>query len=78
MPTGQSNSGAIFSLQMSSRFGLQSDSRQIHIWREAETRFKPSDIVERDQYGCGSTMMWAGIMITTRTSLQKVRVNGKV
>ena len=59
-----------------SRFCLQSDSRRIRIWRESGTRFRPSNILERDSYRGGSVMVWAGIMITARTPLQEVvRVN---
>ena len=53
-----------------SRSGFQNDSLRIHIWREPGTRFEPSNIVQRDQFGGGSIMVWAGIMMTTRKPLQ--------
>jgi transposase len=52
-----------------SRFALQSDSRRILIWREKGTRYHPSNILERDAYGGGSVMVWAGVSLGGRTDL---------
>lgn len=52
-----------------SRFSLQTDSRRTLIWREQGTRYNPRNIQERDQYGGGGVLVWAGIMLNGRTSL---------
>lgn len=52
-----------------SRFSLQTDSRRTILWRERGTRYHPNNIVERDQYGGGGVMVWAGIMMNGRTQL---------
>lgn len=52
-----------------SRFSLDSDSRRVLIWREPGSRYQPSNIVEKDHYGGGGLMVWAGIMADGRTDL---------
>lgn len=52
-----------------SRFSLSTDSRRIFIWRECGTRYHPSNIREKDHYGGGGLMVWAGIMLGGRTAL---------
>jgi transposase len=52
-----------------SRFSLETDSRRIFIWRESGTRYHPTNIRERDRYGGGGLMVWAGIMLDGRTPL---------
>ena len=52
-----------------SRFSLDTDSRRTLIWREPMTRYHPSHIREMDHYGGGGVMVWAGIMLDSRTPL---------
>lgn len=52
-----------------SRFSLDSDSRRRLVWREAGTRYHPSNIVERDRYGGAGVLVWGGISIGGRTDL---------
>lgn len=52
-----------------SRFSLDTDSRRVFIWREPGTRYRHSNIRERDRFGGGGIMVWAGIMLNGRTSL---------
>lgn len=52
-----------------SRFSLDTDSRRTFIWREPGTRYHPSLIREKDHYGGGGVMVWAGIMLDGRTPL---------
>ncbi|GFU16615.1 transposable element Tcb1 transposase [Trichonephila clavipes] len=62
-----------------SRFSLNSDSHRILIWRERGSRNHPSNIIERDRYGCRGVLVWGGIMLGSRTDLHifdAVSVNG--
>ncbi|GFS58264.1 transposable element Tc1 transposase [Trichonephila clavipes] len=52
-----------------SRFSLSSDSHRILIWRERGSRNHPSNIIERDRYGCRGVLVWGGIMLGSRTDL---------
>ena len=52
-----------------SRFNLQLDSGRLLIWREPETRYHSSSIIERDDSDGGGRIVWAGIMQDTRTPL---------
>ncbi|GFV31193.1 transposable element Tcb2 transposase [Trichonephila clavipes] len=52
-----------------SRFSLSSDSHRILIWRERGSRNHPSNIIERDRYGGRGVLVWAGIMLGSRTDL---------
>ncbi|GFU90001.1 transposable element Tcb2 transposase [Trichonephila clavipes] len=52
-----------------SRFGLSSDSHRILIWRERGSRNHPSNIIERNRYGCCDVLVWGGIMLGSRTDL---------
>ncbi|GFS58797.1 transposable element Tc3 transposase [Trichonephila clavipes] len=40
-----------------SRFSLSSDSHRILIWRERGNRNHPSNIIERDRYGCRGVLV---------------------
>ncbi|GFX70750.1 transposable element Tcb1 transposase [Trichonephila clavipes] len=53
-----------------SRFSLSSDSHRILIWREWGSRHHPSNIIEKDRYGGRGVLVWAGIMLGSRTDLQ--------
>ncbi|GFW39983.1 retrovirus-related Pol polyprotein from transposon 297 [Trichonephila clavipes] len=55
-----------------SRFGLSSDCRRQLIWRESGTAYRPENIQEKDRYPTCSIMVWAGIMINSRTRLHVV------
>ncbi|GFT00005.1 transposable element Tcb2 transposase [Trichonephila clavipes] len=50
-----------------SRFSLSSDSHRILIWRERGSRNHPSNIIERDRYGCRGVLVWGDIMLGSRT-----------
>ncbi|GFV10292.1 transposable element Tcb2 transposase [Trichonephila clavipes] len=52
-----------------SRFSLSSDCRHQLIWRESGTAYRPENIQEKDRYPTCSIMVWAGIMINSRTRL---------
>ncbi|GFY30890.1 transposable element Tcb2 transposase [Trichonephila clavipes] len=52
-----------------SRFSLSSDSHRILITRERGSRNHPSNIIERDRYGCRGVLVWGGIMLCSRTDL---------
>ncbi|GFW99482.1 transposable element Tcb2 transposase [Trichonephila clavipes] len=52
-----------------SRFSLSNDSHRILIWRERGSRNHPSNIIERDRYGCRGVLVWGGIMLGSRTDL---------
>ncbi|GBN36404.1 hypothetical protein AVEN_189186-1 [Araneus ventricosus] len=52
-----------------SRFYIQNDSRRAMIWREPGTRYRASNIVERDHYRGGGLLVWAGIAPNGRTDL---------
>ncbi|GFS84626.1 transposable element Tcb2 transposase [Trichonephila clavipes] len=55
-----------------SRFSLSSDCRRQLICRESGTAYRPENIQEKDQYPTCSIMVWAGIMINSRTRLHVV------
>ncbi|GFS90115.1 HTH_Tnp_Tc3_2 domain-containing protein [Trichonephila clavipes] len=55
-----------------SRFSLSSDCRLQLIWRESGTAYRPENIQEKDRYPTCSIMVWAGIMINSRTLLHVV------
>ncbi|GFW42312.1 cytoplasmic dynein 2 heavy chain 1 [Trichonephila clavipes] len=52
-----------------SRFSLSCDSRRITIWRERGTRFEPRNIMERHHFPSRGEMVWASIMMDSRTDL---------
>ncbi|GFV44840.1 transposable element Tcb2 transposase [Trichonephila clavipes] len=52
-----------------SRFSLSSDSRRVMIWRERGTRLEPRNITERHHFPSRGVMVWAGIMMDSRTDL---------
>ncbi|GFX26422.1 transposable element Tcb2 transposase [Trichonephila clavipes] len=52
-----------------SRFSLSSDSHRILIWSERGSHNHPSNIIERDRYGCRGVLVWGGIMLGSRTDL---------
>ncbi|GFX96509.1 transposable element Tcb2 transposase [Trichonephila clavipes] len=52
-----------------SRFSLSSDSHRILIWRERGSRNHPSNIIQRDRYGCRGVLVWGSIMLGSRTDL---------
>ncbi|GFU78013.1 transposable element Tc1 transposase [Trichonephila clavipes] len=55
-----------------SRFSLSWDCRRQLIWRESGTAYRPENIQEKDRYPTCSIMVWAGIMINSRTRLHVV------
>ncbi|GFW17270.1 transposable element Tc1 transposase [Trichonephila clavipes] len=55
-----------------SRFSLSSDCRRQLIWRESGTAYRPENIQEKDRYPTCSIMVWASIMINSRTCLHVV------
>ncbi|GFW38290.1 transposable element Tc3 transposase [Trichonephila clavipes] len=59
----------VTSLQLQSRFSLQSDSRRILIWRVPGTRYHPENTIERHRYGGAGWLVWGGIILGSRTDL---------
>ncbi|GFT64418.1 HTH_Tnp_Tc3_2 domain-containing protein [Trichonephila clavipes] len=55
-----------------SRFSQSLDCRRQLIWRESGTAYRPENIQEKDRYPTCSIMVWAGIMINSRTRLHGV------
>ncbi|GFT45797.1 transposable element Tcb2 transposase [Trichonephila clavipes] len=55
-----------------SRFSLSSDCRRQLIWRESGTAYRPENVQEKDRYPTCSIMVWAGIMINSRTRLHVI------
>ena len=48
-------------------FSLNNDSHLMFIWREPGTRYLPYNACEIDHYGGGGVMIWAGIMLDSRS-----------
>lgn len=63
-----------------SRFRLTGTDGRTRVWRRPGERFDPATIIERDRFGGGSVMVWAGITIESRTELVVVpqRMNAAV
>ncbi|GFV51679.1 transposable element Tcb2 transposase [Trichonephila clavipes] len=55
-----------------SRFSLSSDCRLQLIWHKSGTAYRPENIQEKDRYPTCSIMVWASIMINSRTRLHVV------
>ncbi|GFT00838.1 transposable element Tcb2 transposase [Trichonephila clavipes] len=68
--TEQDGASILFSDE--SRFTLSSDCRRQLIWRESGTAYRPENIQEKDRYPTCSIVVWAGIMINSRTRLHVV------
>ncbi|KFM69679.1 Transposable element Tc1 transposase, partial [Stegodyphus mimosarum] len=60
---------AIVMFSDGSRFSLSTDSSRVTIWRERGTRFEPRNISERHHFPSRGVMVWAGIMMDSRTNL---------
>lgn len=60
-----------------SKFCLDFHDGRRRVWRQRNERFKDCCIVEHDQWGSGSVMVWAGISYDGRTDLH-VFMNGSV
>ncbi|GFS92803.1 transposable element Tcb1 transposase [Trichonephila clavipes] len=52
-----------------SRFSLQSDSCRTLIWRGPGTRYHQENTIERHGYGGAGWLVWAGIILGSRTNL---------
>ncbi|GFV46300.1 transposable element Tcb1 transposase [Trichonephila clavipes] len=52
-----------------SRFSLQSDSRQILIWRAPGFRYHQENTIERHRYGGAGWLVWGGIFLGSKTDL---------
>ncbi|GFV59863.1 transposable element Tcb1 transposase [Trichonephila clavipes] len=63
-----------------SRFSLQSDSRRTLIRRTPGTRFHQENTIERHRYGGTGWLVWAGIILGSRTDLhvQSVMMTGHI
>ncbi|GFV91088.1 transposable element Tc1 transposase [Trichonephila clavipes] len=69
---GLNRTGHAYYSQMRSRFSLSSDCRRQLIWRESGTAYRSEISREKDRYPTCSIMVWAGIMINSRTRLHVV------
>lgn len=58
-----------------SRFSVDHPDGRIRVWRQAGQRYNPLFAVERDRWGRGSVMVWAGISTHRRTELHIVQGN---
>ncbi|GFY31804.1 cubilin [Trichonephila clavipes] len=68
------------SLQLPSRFSLQSDSRRTSIWRAPGTRYHQENTIERHRYEGAGWLVWGGIILGSRTDLhvQSVTMTGHI
>lgn len=55
-----------------SRFCLQNNDGRIRVWRRQGERYADACVVERERFGGGSLMVWAGISLNGRTPLHLV------
>ena len=60
-----------------SRFPLHFTDGRLRVYRRKKERLIPENIVERNRYGGGSLMVWAGISDNERTEL-KIIANGTI
>ena len=58
-----------------SRFNLSHHDRRIRLYRRRGERFADKCLIERDQFGGGSVMVWGGIMGRWKTNLIVVQGN---
>lgn len=58
-----------------SRFNLKFSDGRVRVWRRRGERMDPANVVERDRYGGGSVMVWAGITNRAKTDIVSVRGN---
>ena len=55
-----------------SRFHLDFTDRRQLVWRMPKERFDDLNVAERDRYGKGSVMVWAGISVNGKTDLYAI------
>ncbi|GFX28828.1 transposable element Tcb1 transposase [Trichonephila clavipes] len=62
------------------RFSFQSDSRRTLIWEAPGICCHPENIIERHRYGGAGRLVWAGIILGSRTDLhvQSVKMTGHI
>lgn len=58
-----------------SRFNLKNSDGRMRVYRRRGERLNDSCVHERDHYGGGSVMVWAGISFHTKTNLVVIRGN---
>lgn len=58
-----------------SRYMVQKADGRARVYRRDGERYKDACIIERDQFGGGSLMVWAGISLHTKTALVRVLGN---
>lgn len=58
-----------------SRFNLSFADGRIRVWRRAGERLDPANVIQRDRYGGGSVMVWAGICQHGKTELVTIAGN---
>ena len=56
-----------------SLFSQKFSDGSVRVWRRRGERMDPANVVERDRYGGGSIMIWAGISNRAKTILNAVR-----
>ena len=61
-----------------SRFNLFFANGRLRAWRRHGERYDPANILERDYYGGGSVMVWAGICHYRKTELVTVQYCGEI
>lgn len=58
------------------RFRLQENDCRTRVYRERGERFNDNCVIERDRYGGGSVMIWAGVSMHNKTNI--VFINGNL
>ncbi|GFU24776.1 cubilin [Trichonephila clavipes] len=68
------------SLQLPSRFNLQSDSCRTLIWKAPGSRYHQENTIERHRYSGAGWLVWGGIILGSRTGLhvQSVTMTGHI
>ena len=54
-------------------FSVKFSDSSVRVWRRRGERMDTANVVERDRYGGGSIMIWAGISNRAKTNLNAVR-----
>ena len=52
-----------------SRFNVSNADGRVRVWRRRGERLDPHNVIQRDRYGGGSVMVWAGIYHNGKTEL---------
>ena len=71
--------GTVFFFTDESRFNIQFVDGRLRVWRRTGESMDEKNIVERDRYyGGGSVLIWGGILVCHSGKTKLVTVNGRV